>query len=58
MALVSGALFHIYEREQLERAFGPAYLHYARHVHNWLPRLRPYATPGDTSLQIADAAHR
>jgi hypothetical protein len=58
MALVSAALFHIYEREQLERAFGPAYLHYALHVHNWLPNFRPYGAPDDPSFQMTRAASR
>lgn len=43
MTLVSLVLFHLYERTELERRHGSAYTDYARHVRNWLPRLRPYA---------------
>ncbi len=40
--LISGLLFHIYERKELAEMFGEPYLRYKSHVKNWLPRLDPY----------------
>jgi protein-S-isoprenylcysteine O-methyltransferase Ste14 len=57
MALVSAVLFHIYERGQLEDAFGASYMEYAKQVRNWLPRFRPYGAPGDTPVPMTDAAY-
>lgn len=45
-AVLTLALFHVfvtlYEEPKLESQFGGSYRRYCRHVHRWIPRLRPW----------------
>lgn len=40
--LVNTVYFMIYEEPNLEQRFGNDYRDYKKHVHRWLPRLKPY----------------
>ncbi len=52
--LVMNAIFiPLLEEPQLARRFGAAYDEYRRHVPRIIPRLRPWAPPGDSGQPIA-----